>query len=371
VTPTLDTDPNSLARRLEAMPGLEALRLATGGMPAYLVGGSVRDLLLGRDRSDLDVVLDGDPGDVAARLGGALAVHERFGTARVRVEGLEVDLAGARSERYPSPGALPEVQPATLAEDLARRDFTVNAMALPLEGQPELIDPHGGLADLAAGVLRLLHAGSIADDPIRALRGARYAARFSFRLDPETEALVRGADLATVSEDRVRAELLRLAAEPEAVRGFQVLDELGLLTLPEDATRLLARLDLILRDPPWSEVADRAQAILAAAQGEGGAWRELAAASPPTPSAAVELARGRPGPELALARAAGAEWLDGYVADWRLVALEIDGSDLLAAGVPEGPAVGRGLAAALARKLDGEVQGREQELMAALKAAQS
>ena len=118
---------------------------------AYLVGGAVRDLLLGRDRADIDVAVEGEVAELARRLGGEVRAHERFATATVRVDGLEVDLAATRSETYARPGALPEVRPASLAADLARRDFTVNAMAVPLAGDPELIDPHGGLEDLRAG----------------------------------------------------------------------------------------------------------------------------------------------------------------------------------------------------------------------------
>jgi tRNA nucleotidyltransferase (CCA-adding enzyme) len=124
----------------------------------------------------------------------------------------------------------------------------------------------------------------------------------------------------------------------------------------------------LLASPPWSEVAEREQALPAAALGPAGGEVELAAAVPPSPSAGVELARGRSPVELVLARALGGEWLDDYVREWRSVVLEIDGRDLIAAGVPEGPEVGRGLAEALRLKLDGEVSGREQELAAALAA---
>ena len=126
------------------------------------------------------------------------------------------------------------VEPAARVEaDLARRDFTINAMAIPLGGEPDLIDPHGGQADLAAGLLRVLHRGSFVDDPTRALRAARYAARFGFGLEPETEALLREADLGTVSADRRDAELLRLAGEAEAPRAFALLAEWGLVDLRE------------------------------------------------------------------------------------------------------------------------------------------
>jgi tRNA nucleotidyltransferase (CCA-adding enzyme) len=364
------SDRQRLEAGLSSLHGLDRILEAAGAAPAYLVGGAVRDLLLGRtDRSDVDVVVEGEVGPIAAALGGEARSHERFGTAKVQAGELIADLASARAESYAHPGALPEVRSATLADDLARRDFTINAMAVPLSGEARLIDPHGGRADLDAGVLRILHERSFADDPTRALRAARYAARFGFALDPETERLLRDADLTTVSAERVEAELRKLAAEPEARRGFELLDAWGLIALPEDRAALIDSVLAVLESPDWQGVADRRDAVLAATRGELGDAESLARAEPERPSDAVELAGGREGVELALARALGGEWLDRYVSEWRHVGLEISGEDLLAAGVPESLALGRGLRVALARKLDGEIAGREAELAAALEAA--
>jgi tRNA nucleotidyltransferase (CCA-adding enzyme) len=363
---------DNLAEALRrAYPELDAVRAVTEA-PVYLVGGAVRDLLLGRDRSDVDLVVVGDAAALASKLGAETVEHERFATAKVRLDGHEVDVAAARAETYPHPGALPEVEPAGDVEtDLGRRDFTINAMAIPLRGEPRLIDPHDGRADLEAGLLRVLHAGSFADDPTRALRAARYAARFGFELEPGTAELLRGANLETVSADRRRADLLRLAAEPEAARGFELLAEWGLVELRPDGIELAARVGELLADPPWKEVAPCDRAVLVAALGPPASEEELAAATPERPSAAVELARGRDPVELVLARALGAEWLDRYLLEWRSVKLDIDGDDLVAAGIPQGPAVGRGLAEALRRKLDGEIAGREAELEVALSAARA
>jgi len=345
---------------------------AGGGAPVYLVGGAVRDLLLGRERGDLDLVTEGDPAEIAARLGSETTHHRRFSTAKARLGSHQVDIARARTETYPHPGALPEVSPAEgIAEDLARRDFTINAMAIPLSPADgaELIDPHGGRDDLEAGVLRVLHSGSFADDPTRALRAARYAARFGFELEPGTAELLASADLATVSEDRRRAELGRIAAEATAPRAFELLGEWGLAVLRPGGAELAAVVSDLLASPPWSGFVEPAPAVLAAALGPPGEEADLAAAEPARPSLAVLAAAGRDPVELALARAMGAEWLDDYAGDWRHVRLEIGGDDLIAAGVPSGPAIGRGLGEALRRKLDGEVHGREQELAAALEAA--
>src|SRR5262245_49014848 len=189
-----------LGRAMEdAYPELAPVREAASG-PIFLVGGAVRDLLLGRGRTDIDLVVVGDAAELAAALGAEWTEHERFGTAKALLAGHTVDIAAARSESYPEPGALPEVEPAAGIEaDLSRRDFTINAMAIPLQGEPGLIDPHDGRADLEAGLLRVLHPVSLRDDPTRALRAARYAARFGFEPEPETAVLLRETDLASLS----------------------------------------------------------------------------------------------------------------------------------------------------------------------------
>ncbi len=352
-----------------AYPELDAVRVATEA-PVYVVGGAVRDLLLGRDRADLDLVVLGDAATLAKQLGAEVTEHEQFATAKARLDGHEIDIATARAETYAHPGALPDVEPAADVEtDLRRRDFTINAMAVPLRGEPELIDPHEGRADLEAGLLRVLHPRSFEDDPTRALRAARYAARFGFRLEAGTAALIGEADLDTVSTERRRAELLQLAAEPEAARGFQLLDEWGLVRLRPGGGELAARAAKLLAAPPWQGFAPRDRTLLAAALGPAGREEELVAADPERPSQAVAVASMRDPVELALARSLGAEWLDRYLLEWQPVSLEIDGDDLIVAGVPEGPDIGRGLAAALRGKLDGEISGRDEELAAALAAA--
>ncbi len=362
----------NLAEELgRAYPELEAIR-KTATDPAYVVGGAVRDLLLGRGRADLDIVVEGDAAALAARLGAEPVEHERFATAKVGLDGHEVDIASARSETYAHPGALPDVAvPAEIEADLGRRDFTINAMAIPLAGEPRLIDPHGGEADLEAGLLRVLHERSFLDDPTRAIRAARYAARFGFELEPETDRLLKEAALGTVSADRREAELLRLAAEPTAVAGFLLLAGWGLVELRPGGIDLLDRLDEVLGRHEWPPEVTRERAILAAALGPPGGEAELAAVAAPRPAEGVALAVRSDPLELLLADAMGTPWIDRYMGVWRQVRLEIDGQDLIAAGVPEGPAVGRGLDAALRRRLEGEIEGREQELAAALDAARA
>jgi tRNA nucleotidyltransferase (CCA-adding enzyme) len=367
------TSPEDIGAAMRrAYPELGSVRAAArDDEPVFLVGGSVRDLLLERDGADLDLVVIGDAGELAERLGDAGQVERsRFATAKAIVEGREVDLATAREESYPRPGALPEVRPAaTIEADLERRDFTVNAMAIPLLGEPALIDPHGGVGDLEAGLLRILHPASFADDPIRAIRAARYASRFGFDLEPGTAAALRATDLETVSEDRRRAELLRLAGEDAAARGFELLAEWGLIALVERGGELAAGVARLLEDPGWAEMVSRPSAVLRAAIGPAVEVEDLIAESGDRPSRALALARGRDAAELAIARVRGALWIDRFVGEWRAIALEIDGNDLIAAGVPRGPAVGLGLAAARDARIDGEASGRPQELAVALAAA--
>jgi tRNA nucleotidyltransferase (CCA-adding enzyme) len=388
---------------------MDVLLPALGGLaPAYLVGGAVRDLLRGERGVDLDVAVEDDATAiaraVAVRVGGEARLHERFGTATVRAPGLLVDLATTRRERYVRPGALPEVEPATLDEDLARRDFAINAMALALSGDDlgRLVDPHGGRADLDAHAVRVLHDESFLDDPTRLLRAVRYEARLGFRMDPGTEKLARaaidGGAPATVSGHRIADELLDLLAEVEVARAVERLSDLGVdraldPSLEADADlvasaalacsecgaeRTLAALAaLVAREPealaPWVDSlgltrSDR-ERVMAAARQAPGLVAPLRGDLPP--SAVHALLRCEP-PEtlsLALAMGAPARPILRFVADLRSVHLEITGNDLLDAGVPSSPAIGRALDEVLRMKLDGELAGREDELAAALEIA--
>jgi tRNA nucleotidyltransferase (CCA-adding enzyme) len=216
-----------------------AVALARGAR-LYLVGGTVRDGLLGVGYLDLDLLVEGmGAADLAAglqaRLGGSLAVHPTFGTATVRLPtGLAIDVAGARAEAYEYPGALPSVREGDLAADLARRDFTVNALAVRVHPEPpDLIDPFGGLADLEARRLRVLHPLSFVEDPTRLVRGARLAGRLGLRFDGDAvakaQAALRPTVVRNVSGQRLRAELELTLAEPRVAPALRQLDALGAL----------------------------------------------------------------------------------------------------------------------------------------------
>jgi tRNA nucleotidyltransferase (CCA-adding enzyme) len=400
-----------LRERILRLPVMERLLPALEGLPpVYLVGGWVRDLLRGeRPARPPDLAVEGDAPLVARaladRLSGRVREHERFRTAILILDGLDVDLVTTRRETYEHPGALPRVEQAELVEDLRRRDFTVNAMAIGLKGDDlgHFYDPHGGLHDLEAGLLRILHDASFSDDPTRILRGVRFEARLDFSFEPDTEVLARGAvessALATVSADRVGRELIATLAEdaaPTAVRRWGALGvdkalhpgldpdpelvasaALGALTL--GANRVTAELaamvveeaqelDLWIADLPL-EARDR-DAIARAARVAPGLCAELRAREH-TASQLRALLGTEPPEALALALALGApsEPVLRWVSELSRVSLEIGGADLLAAGIPEGPAIGRALEETLRRKLDGLVSGREGELRTALEVA--
>jgi tRNA nucleotidyltransferase (CCA-adding enzyme) len=319
----------------------------------------------------------------------------------VLLDGFHYDVARSRRETYAHPGALPDVEPAPLAEDLTRRDFTVNAMAIALNDGELHLAP-GALEDLEARRLRVLHDASFVDDPTRLFRLVRYASRLGFEIEPDTLSLARaaidGGALGTVSRPRVGAELRLLAREQDPVGGFVGLSELGLDVavqpgfgledealarraldvLPADTGRDRLVLALAGRRVPAAELTrlldamafeaeDRDAIVATSARAEDVAAALAAAQAPSEIAAAVA---GAPAELVAIAGALGPE---SQAREWlgqlRHVRLSIDGRDLIAAGVPEGPAIGRGLRAALAAKLDRRACGRDQELAEALGAA--
>ncbi|HEY4711888.1 MAG TPA: hypothetical protein VIH69_04315 [Dehalococcoidia bacterium] len=264
----------NLARQIEQYLPRQLLELvqnisrqaAKQGQRVYVVGGVVRDLLLGDPslrsgpRFDLDLVVEGDAVKLAQQVAetsqAKLLAHHHFGTAKLRYEDFTLDLATARKETYARPGALPTVTPGTLKDDLVRRDFSINAMAISLAAKDygELVDPHQGKNDLEHCLIRILHPGSFSDDATRMLRAVRYEQRLGFELETQTARLLKRdiPSLDTISGDRIRHELELIFKEkqPELV-----INRLGKL-------EVLPRINPFLKGDGWlAEKFDKARRL--------------------------------------------------------------------------------------------------------------
>jgi tRNA nucleotidyltransferase (CCA-adding enzyme) len=210
---------------------------ARQGQSLYLVGGVVRDLFLRRTNLDLDLVVDGDAIKLAQRLAdiipARITAHSRFNTAKLRWEKWSVDLATVRAETYDRPGALPRVKPGTLATDLFRRDFTINAMAIELTASRygQLIDLYGGRDDLKHRLIRILHEKSFIDDATRIWRALRYEQRLDFQMEANTLRWLKKdvPMLDTISGDRIRHELELVLKEERPEKALRRAEELGVL----------------------------------------------------------------------------------------------------------------------------------------------
>jgi tRNA nucleotidyltransferase (CCA-adding enzyme) len=416
-----------LSSRLASLPESELHLLhaaeAAGrrtAVPVYWVGGGVRDLLTGRlSAPDLDLVVEGDLDPFADALAAELDAREvrrspfltRELEAALPVR-TRIDVARARSERYEAPAELPRVEPAGLAVDLVRRDFTVNSLAIPLHPGfgSRIIDVSGGLDDLDLRALRLHHVRSFADDPSRLLRGVDFEARLGFRLAPATEELARAA-VADGALDRLGGVRLRVAAlrafgrPATAGAAWQRADELGLSGAIHPAlTRygaprawLPAALSRIGIDPAdespstellvlglVSRLLDRPEAEREEVAGRldldsRSSWvlvlgptRVAAVAASllrnASASEAHRLLRELSSIELALLADRGtelAEWVERELGEMRAVRLSIDGRSLLERGVAAGPLLGAALARTLDARLDGRI-GAAEELEFAL-----
>jgi tRNA nucleotidyltransferase (CCA-adding enzyme) len=401
-------------RRLERLvPVFDAVTAASDTFDGvYLVGGTVRDILLGEPSFDVDVAVEGDAialaRTIAQQLDGRVRPHEKFGTAVVLYgEGQRVDVVTARTEFYDAPAALPTVEHASIRDDLFRRDFTINAMAASLKGRDlgRLVDPFGGRRDLVAGRVRVLHNLSFIDDPTRIFRAIRYENRYGFRMDEHTARLARSCIemglVGDLSSTRLLDELEALLEEGEVEHSVLRLAELG-------AARAIH--PGLAADDRAVELIRRSRALAARYGLELPAWRIGLAA----------LARGMPPDELygwlirLKMRRSDAEQIAGAVAigprlverlghgdvpaadvvalaepyapdaplfaialedvpalhryftELVTVRLEVTGADLAELGLAESPRVGEVLAELRRRKLNGELDGRESELAAAM-----
>jgi tRNA nucleotidyltransferase (CCA-adding enzyme) len=364
-----------------------------------LVGGVVRDRLLGRASTgrDADLAVEGPAGDIArdaaarAGRGVSVRVHDRFDTATIEGSaGWRVDLAATRTETYRRPGALPDVWPAALEDDLGRRDFSINAMAwvFAREGAGgKLLDPFDGRSDLVVRRIRVLHSASFRDDPTRAFRAVRYANRLDFRVEPRTRRFLRAAleegAFDGVSGDRLRREIEKIFGEPDPGSAVALLVLLGVSNALHPALRAGARIQKALESagrlasksgsPTWllfllvwsADLAEDALAALAARLSIAGParrilerWRQTrallgegSAIADPRVTADERIAAAAlltPGREAIRRRLlAGAP------------PLSISGADLVAAGIAPGPRVGRALGRTRAALAEGRIGSRE------------
>jgi len=415
--PEVEVEPGaSLAGELSALtelaPVFEAVAAASEPYDGvYLVGGTVRDILLGEPNFDVDIAVEGDAiglaRSVADALGGRVRAHSKFGTAVVVYgDAQRIDVVTARTEFYDAPAALPSVEHATIREDLFRRDFTINAMAVSLKGEDfgRLVDPFHGRRDLEAKTIRVLHNLSFIDDPTRIFRAIRYESRYGFRLDEHSQRLARGTIemglVGDLSSARLRDELIALLEEGDAGASILRLAELGAgsaihphLAADEEAVELLERLrklneryrtgvpawrlafETLARRMPPDEIYDWLQRLkVQRRDAERIAWAvtvgprlvERLRGDTPEPAEIVALAEpyAPDAPLFALALA-DPEPLHEYFERLRDVRLEVSGADLAKLGVVESPQVGEILAELRRRKLNGQLDGRESELAAA------
>jgi tRNA nucleotidyltransferase (CCA-adding enzyme) len=406
----------SIAAELRALPRLSpafaAIAAASEGVEGvYLVGGTVRDILLGEESFDVDIAVEGDAISLAQRiareLDGRTREHEKFGTAVVLYgDGERIDVVTARTEFYDAPAALPAVEHASIREDLYRRDFTINAMAASLKGEDfgRLVDPFGGRTDLAARTLRVLHNLSFIEDPTRIFRAIRYENRYGFRMDEHTARLARSCIemglVGDLSSTRLRDELTALLEEGEVGHSLPRLAELGAagavhphLAADDEAVALFDRgrklareldvdvpdwrlgLAVLARRMPAAEVSDwlerlklrkRDAELVAAAVAVGprivGRLREESLQPSDIVTMAEQYAPDAPLFALALDEL---EPLRRYFEELRHVRLDVAGAELAELGLNESPRVGEILAELRRRKLDGELDGRDAELAAA------
>ena len=373
-----------------------------GGLALYLVGGPVRDLLLERHISDIDLVVEGDAQGLASTLAEALegrvTARSQFGTATLKLSGQRIDLVIARKETYRRPGALPTVSPGTIEDDLRRRDFSINAMAIDLspEGWGRLRDHHGGLDDLSRKLIRVLHDKSFVDDATRILRALRYESRLDFQLEERTEGYLRldVECLSTISGDRLRRELQHTLSEEHTIdillraqalgvlravhpalclkeetvekarpqepaeEGDRVLRNLAALTHPlerAEAEDFIQRLNM---PAGWRRVVLDTQAVKALApdleapsMAPSQVYQMLTQRSPQAVSACAMLEH----------HERARERLSLYLRCLRYVKTALTGQHLLRLGVSQGPAVGEVLQELLLARLDGQISSRQEE----------
>ena len=372
------------------------------GLRAFLVGGIVRDILLRRESVDIDVIIEGNSGEVAkalaSRHSSQATTHDQFGTAKLYVQSVTIDLATARTETYDEPGALPRVTPGAIEDDLSRRDFTINAVAMDLSSVRfgEIFDPLGGRSDLDAGLIRTMHGQSFTDDATRMLRALRYQARFGFTIEAETKAQLRHTLplLDTISGDRVRHELERILSEDKPEQALALAHEAGVLRALHPTLRWsLAMSQRFARARQFGNVSQEtylavwglglttadAQAIGERLALPGGMRRpfldaqrlserrgELEAEQLPS-SQLYQLLSSYDREAIAACRiGSGSEIIEErlalYLDTLAGTRTSLDGNDLISMGVAQGPLIGEILLQVKHARLDGVVRSKEDEM---------
>lgn len=415
------TTQSAIAARLRRLPpSIRAVLRTAGelgdrrGQSVYLVGGAVRDLLLGLAQVDVDLVVEGDGIAFAAAFaeahGGRLRTHPAFGTAQVRcAEALLVDVATVRTETYAAPGALPTVAHGSIEQDLARRDFTINALALCLNGAAvgRLVDPHGGVQDLRRRCIRVLHPRSFEDDPTRLFRAVRFAARLDCALTGDTrrwfdQALSTGL-MARLSPHRLTRELQRMLSERDPRGALRLARSTGLLSAVQPAlaaTYSTRAQDSVERAIRWyreavpgraldqwvvwllaltiplpvpalrrlfarCEFDQRVQGLIAMTRRrQRRICRVLSAPQTLAPSRLARLLSGCGDEGMVYVaarcnRALARKRLGTYLTVARELAPLLDGNDLRQLGVPPGPLMAQMLTRLREMQLDGQVRTRE------------
>jgi tRNA nucleotidyltransferase (CCA-adding enzyme) len=413
--------------RLAEMPGLATVfsavqKLSTDFRGVYLVGGFVRDMILHEPNYDIDIAVEGDGIDfaeqLARELGGRVRTHQKFRTAVVILDQvkpeLRVDVATTRTEFYDYPAALPTVEHASIKHDLYRRDFTMNAMAVSLAAHDfgRLLDFFGGLQDIENRVIRVLHNLSFIEDPTRIFRAIRYENRFGFRMNSHTLGLARGCVemnlVGDLSSARLRDELIWLLSEPRVEHTIMRIGDLGiapsihpLLAADAVTAELVSRADQAVRElqmreeirlwrlrlicmarklepeqlTGWTErlkLRGTDAAVIAGGVVLARKVIERLSSSELERAEIYELLVRLPAEGLLLAWADAGESrareaLELYLRELRYTALSISGADLLKLGLNESPEVGRVLTAVKLLKLEGKVDGHDEEMQAARK----
>ncbi len=367
----------------------------------YLVGGTVRDLILNRPNLDFDLVLEGDALKFARQLANKTAakvtVHTRFGTANFSHDKFHIDIVTARSETYAAPGALPAVKPGAIRDDMRRRDFSINAIAIDLSPDSfgQIFDPHDGISDIEKKLIRVLHNKSFSDDATRILRAVRYEQRLDFKLEKDTERLLRKnvAMLNTISGDRIRHEIDRTLREEHPEKALKRAEELGVLQLISPSMKVNSWLDNRFSEARKRNISsptvylalltyDLSKDDAATISGRlnlSGEWKHIIQgvakikdeidklADPSIPTSHIYRFFKRYPTEAVSACFIANEsqiirnQIERYLNDLQHVQTELNGDDLKAMGMEPGPRLGRMLSSLRDAKLDGIVSTREDE----------